>query len=313
MSAEVASRYACKTAGLELLSAVVSQSDPSHAPCRAQCERGRDLTAAADAARREDRHRRNRVDDFGYEHHRGDLARVPARFVALRNDDVDAVVHVPLRVHRFACERRDFDAVFVCAVDDVLGRRTERIRNEFDRVRERNVNVSLRHIVGPAQHAVGFLPVGQRREVEPFHQVVDVAPVIGVDHRSDLCEHFLRVGAVHVDRLLRHHGVDAVGHAVHVFVDPVELDLELFGTEADRAEHTKPAGLAHCRDDIAAMGEREDRVLDAKKVTQWGTHVALLDSGVERVLLRRYSGGGRDVTRVDAGLRTARSCRTRRP
>ena len=84
---------------------------------------------------------------------------------------------------------------------------------------------------------------------------------------------------MHVDRLLRHHGVDAVGLAVDVLVDPVELDLELLGAEADGAEHAEAAGLAHRGDDVAAVREREDRVLDPEHVTQRGSHQGLQGNG----------------------------------
>ena len=140
----------------------------------------------------------------------------------------------------------------------------------------------------------GLLALRQRRQVEALHQLVDVAPVVRVDHRADLGQHLVGVGAVHVDRLLRHHGVDAVGLAVHVLVDPVELDLELLGAEADRAEHTEPAGLAHRGDDVAAVGEGEDRVLDPEHVAQRGSHLALRSRRLlERVLRTiRHAGPG---------------------
>ena len=80
------------------------------------------------------------------------------------------------------------------------------------------------------------------------------------------------VAAVHVERLLRHHDVDAVRLAVEVLVHPGELDLELLGAQAHRAQHAEPAGPADRHRDVAAVGEREDRVLDADGVTQSGMH-----------------------------------------
>ena len=47
---------------------------------------------------------------------------MPFGLVALRDDDVDTVVDVALRVHRLAGERGDLDVVLVREVDDVLGR-----------------------------------------------------------------------------------------------------------------------------------------------------------------------------------------------
>ena len=52
------------------------------------------------------------------------------------------------------------------------------------------------------------------------------------------------------------------------------------GREADRAEHAEPAGLAHGDDDVAAVGEREDRELDAELVADGGVHACSSVGGV---------------------------------
>jgi hypothetical protein len=53
-----------------------------------------------------------------------------------------------------------------------------------------------------------------------------------------------------------------------VLVDPVELDGELLGREADGTEHAEPAGIADGGDDVAAMGEGEDRELDPQLIAE---------------------------------------------
>ena len=35
-----------------------------------------------------------------------------------------------------------------------------------------------------------------------------------------------------------HHGIDAVGLAIYVVVDPAQLEFQLFGREGERAEHS---------------------------------------------------------------------------
>src|SRR5207245_2276752 len=105
-------------------------------------------------------------------------------------------------------------------------------------------------VVGPTEHTVRLRALRQGRQLEALHELADVPPVIRIDHRADLLQHLSGIGAVHIDRLLWHHSVDAVRHAVHAVVDPVELDLELFRTEADRAEHAEAPGLAHRGDDV---------------------------------------------------------------
>ena len=59
-----------------------------------------------------------------------------------------------------------------------------------------------------------------------------------------------------------------------------QLDLELLGREADGAEHAEAAGLADGGDDVAAVGEGEDRELDAQLAGEVGLHeVSPLDVG----------------------------------
>ena len=56
----------------------------------------------------------------------------------------------------------------------------------------------------------------------------------------------------------------------------LQLDLELLGGEADRAEHAEAAGLADGDDHVAAVGEGEDRELDAEFVADGGVHACSL-------------------------------------
>ena len=103
---------------------------------------------------------------------------------------------------------------------------------------------------------------------------------------------------------VRHDDVDAVGLAVDVLVDPVQLDLELLGREGERAEHAEAAGLAHRGDDVAAVAEGEDRELDAELVADRCTHGRPLrsDGYGGRRPRRRWkilSGGGRQPAIVE--------------
>ena len=76
----------------------------------------------------------------------------------------------------------------------------------------------------------GSTVLGQRRDVVLREHLLDEVAVLLRDHRLELA---LELGGVAVGaaRLLeqgrRHHEVDAVRAAVHVLVDPVQLDLEL--------------------------------------------------------------------------------------
>ena len=77
---------------------------------------------------------------------------------------------------------------------------------------------------------------------------------------------------VHALVLVRDDDVDPVRMIADVLVDPLQLDLELLGREADSPQHAETTGLAHRDDDIAAVREREDRELDAELVADGSVH-----------------------------------------
>ena len=66
--------------------------------------------------------------------------------------------------------------------------------------------------------------------------------------------------------------VDAVGVVADVVVDPVQLDGELLGAEADGSEHPEPAGPADGRHHVTAVREGENGELDPQLVTQLCVH-----------------------------------------
>jgi len=149
------------------------------------------------------------------------------------------------------------------------------VSNEFDRVRERDLDVLTRNLVSPTEYTVRFLTLGQRRQLKPLHELVDVAPVIRVDHRTDLRQHVLGVGAMHVDRLLRHHRVDTIRIPFTCSSIQSSSISELLGTEAHRAEHTQTTRLAHRGNDITTVRESEDRILNPEHLTQRRSHRTL--------------------------------------
>ena len=100
--------------------------------------------------------------------------------------------------------------------------------------------------------------------------LTNVAVLLG-DHRGQLGLELVGVDLAHALVLAGDDDVDAVG-LVGVLVDPVELDGELLGGEADGAEHAEAAGVGHGGDDVAAVGEGEDRELDAELVADLGAH-----------------------------------------
>ncbi len=104
-------------------------------------------------------------------------------------------------------------------------------------------------------------------------EVLDELAVLLRDHRPQIR---LELGGIELAHALVVAGdddVDAVRTVADVLVDPVEFDLELLGTEPDRAQHPEPTRLRHCCHHVAAVGEREDRELDPELPGHFGLHV----------------------------------------
>ena len=147
---------------------------------RAHRERGRDLRAVRDAAGRE--HRASGATasiTSGHSTTERDLAGVPAGLGALRDDDVDADLLVLLRVPRAARERGDQHLVVVARLDDVLGRRAERVDEQRRRVLERDVELRAARWrrssrAGGACSAL----LGQRRHVVLGEHLLDEVAVL---------------------------------------------------------------------------------------------------------------------------------------
>jgi hypothetical protein len=96
---------------------------------------------------------------------------------------------------------------------------------------------------------------------------VEIRPASAAESRVELL-------ALPLERLRDDH-VDAVRPAAHLLVDPAQLDLELVGVEAHRAEHAEPAGVRDRGDDVAAVAEREQRELDPEQLGDARPHPLL--------------------------------------
>lgn len=81
---------------------------------------------------------------------------------------------------------------------------------------------------------------------------------------------------VGIRRRRRGEYIHAIGAAIDMGVDPAKLDLELFGVELCRAKYAEAAGAAHSGDDISAMGESDDRMIDANTFAKWRCHAGCL-------------------------------------
>ena len=109
------------------------------------------------------------------------------------------------------------------------------------------------------------------RYVITGQQVIDEFAVLRGDHGVERCERcVLSPTFAHV--IHRHGEVDAIGLAVDVFVDPVQLNLELLRPKSQCAEHTKSSGVGDGSDDVATMREGEDWKFDSKTLGDRSAH-----------------------------------------
>ena len=108
--------------------------------------------------------------------------------------------------------------------------------------------------------------------------------------------------------LARHEQVDAERLALHLRLDPLQVDVELLGAVGDGAEHAAAAGIGDGGDDVAAVAEAEDRNVDADELGRLGSHdltIALPPTPrrIPRTDRRRCWDGGR----VRRGTRLSRA------
>ena len=231
------------------------------------------LAAPADSAGAEHRQRRDRVDDARPEHHRGRAAGVAARLGADCDDEVAARVLVPQRVLFRTGHRRDLDAPGVRTVDELARRRSERVDDQLDRMLERDVDhprALLRREGELADHRLhDRVGVGrrERRDARFIEQVPDEVAL-------RLREQPLGLELAIAERLVarRVEDVDAVGPAVDVLVDPLQLGVDALGAHPRHAEDAEPAGLGNRDDDVAAMREGKDRDLDPEHLAKTAVH-----------------------------------------
>ena len=210
-------------------------------------ERRRHLPAGADAAGGEHRRRRDRVDDLGPQHDRCRSSPVwpppSVPWAMMMSTPASLCARACLAAPQSAATSRPVSWISsmissggvpsALAISFTFGWR-ERARRPAGRGRRGPAEqLARRSLLGKLRHAV----VGE-----------DLAATnsrcCSRDHVAQRLLELLRVDLAHALVLAGDDDVDAVGLVADVLVDPVELDLELLGREADRAEHAEPAGLA---------------------------------------------------------------------
>ena len=79
------------------------------------------------------------------------------------------------------------------------------------------------------------------------------------DHIADLLRTVVVIGDGHTRGCDQIH---TIGHAIDVFVDPVELNFQCLGVVARRAQDTQPASLADFYHDVTAVGKGDQWEFD---------------------------------------------------
>ena len=98
----------------------------------------------------------------------------------------------------------------------------------------------------------------------PFQLTHEVGVLLW-DHRPQL-------GLVVTTVFDREDEVDPVGAALALHIESGQLAVEVGRVERRGAEHTEPASARDSGDDVAAVAERDDGVLDPEKAAQLGAH-----------------------------------------
>ena len=248
----------------------------------AERERGRDLRAVADAARGEHRHRRDLLDDLRPQHDRADLAAVAAALAALGDDDVDPGVRVLARLVRRAAQRGDLAARGVDVLDHVRRRGAERVGDERHlRVAQRDLDLRRGGRLGPAEQlqrvVLALAASGTPWSFSSLRAKSRCS--CGTMSWSILVRSSVDMSASMPSYLFGITMSTPYGRSPMCSSIQLQLDLELLGAEPDGAEHAEAAGLAHGDDDVAAVGEGEDRELDAEVVTDRGAHGSAAPEG----------------------------------
>ena len=184
------------------------------------------------------------------------------------------------------------------SVDDVGRRRAQGVGDELDLVvAQGGLEQRRARGLGPAHHPGAALALGGLGDAVLVQQPAGEASVVVGHHRLELRLELHRVELAHALVLAGDDDVDAVGVVADVLVEPLQLDLELLGREADGAEHADAAGVGDGGHHVAAVGEGEDRELDPEAVADLGVHGCLLSVSV---------GCGRRTV-VVSGLRRSRT------
>ena len=198
---------------------------------------------------------------------------------ALGDDDVDAGIAVAAGLPGRPAQGRERAPAVLDLGDDVGGWGAEGVGDQAHAVvPQGHLDLGSGGGTGPPQQlAARLLALGQLGYAVVGKELAGEVDVALGHHGPQLLGQLLGVLLDALALVLAgDDDVDAVRVLADVLIDPVELDGELFGREADGPEHAEPTRLADSGDHVAAVGEGEDRELDAELVAHGGSHGPIL-------------------------------------
>jgi len=126
----------------------------------------------------------------------------------------------------------------------------------------------LAHAVAHAIHD-GALPQVISSDAVARQEFFDVASVLRGNAGFQLLGGNAFLFAIHTGR---HQQVHPVRFALHLLVDPGQLDLQGLGRVAHRPQHAKATGVGHLRHHVTAVGKRKQRKFHAQHLAQLEAH-----------------------------------------
>jgi hypothetical protein len=186
-----------------------------------------------------------------------------SRLGALGDDHVDARVAMADGVLGPAGEGGDEHPGGVRPLDERRRGSAERAGDEPDRMGEGDIEECADGVRCDAQarpRLVGTL--GEGWDAVAREDLVDEALLLG---RQELADGVLVECVAGVGLQSREQQIDSVRPAAHLLVDPRKVDVEASRGVGDGTEDPEPASVGHRGDDVPAVAEGDDRVLDAER------------------------------------------------
>jgi len=213
---------------------------------------------------------------FRHKHNGRYIAAMAPCLTACNDKNVDAGLHLAHCMFTRAHQCSDRHIMFLAEVQHDLRRYAQRIGDQLDRVAETDFKAGGCAVIAQILREVEGVGAG-------IANVVCINVVLLENIGSEILVPLRHSGAngIRIEsiilafKLVGHDQVNAVRLAVDVRIDPREFFFQPVRRKGYGAEHAHAACLGDGHHDVAAMGEGDERKLDAQHVADWGIHVFL--------------------------------------